>query len=103
VFLGLSKSLKQKFDHYTQSEVERLIRMGWEDRTTFDNIEKQFDITPNEFIRLMRHYLDTNAFKRWRRRVHEQGQLKNEKTRGFKTTRFKCTRQSVDGITKGWK
>ena len=101
--MGLSKSLKEKFDQFTASDTDRLIRMGWEDRSTFDAIEKQFNISPNEFVKFMRHNLDTNAFKRWRRRVFEQGQLKNEVKRGFKTTRFKCSRQSVDGITKGWK
>lgn len=77
--------------------------MGWEDRTTFDAIREQFGFGPNEFVRFMRTQLDRRAFERWRRRVFEQGHLKNEKTRGVKVTRFKCSRQSVDGITKGWK
>lgn len=101
--MGLSKSLKEKFSQFSTSDADRLIRMGWEDRSTFDDIKKQFNISPNEFVKFMRHNLDANAFKRWRRRVFEQGQLKNEEKRGFKTTRFKCSRQSVDGITKGWK
>lgn len=77
--------------------------MGWEDRTTFDVIEAQLGIGPNEFVSFMRTQLEPKAFKLWRQRIHEQGQLKNEKTRGFKTTRFKCSRQSVDGIIKGKK
>lgn len=101
--MGLSKLLKEKFDQFSTSDIDRLVRMGWEDRSTFDAIAKQFDISPNEFVKFMRHNLDANSFKRWRRRVFEQGKLKNEVTRGFKTTRFKCSRQSVDGITKGWK
>lgn len=87
----------------SHADTDRLIRMGWEDRTTFESITQQFGISPNEFVKFMRHQLDSQAFRRWRRRVFEQGQLKNEATRGFKTTRFKCSRQSVDGITKGWK
>lgn len=82
---------------------DRLVRMGWEDRSTFEDIEKQFGLSPNDFVRFMRTQLDRRAFDRWRRRVFEQGQLKNEKKRGFKTTRFKCSRQTVDGLTKGWK
>lgn len=82
---------------------DRLVRMGWEDRTTFDVIELQFGLSPNEFVRFMRTQLDRKAFELWRKRVHSQGRLKNEKTRGFKTTRFKSTRQSFDGITKGRK
>lgn len=101
--MGLSKSLKQKIETLSTTDIDRLIRMGWEDRSTFEAIKMQFDISPNEFVKFMRHHLDSISFKRWRRRVFEQGQLKNEITRGFKTTRFKCSRQSVDGITKGWK
>ena len=101
--MGLSSALKQKIKSLPPEDVDRLIRMGWEDRTTFEVIEKQFAISPNDFVKLMRHFLDPQAFRRWRRRVFEQGHLKNEARRGFKTTRFKCSRQSVDGITKGWK
>ncbi len=103
VHMGLSRLLKNKIDQLSPDDVDRLIRMGWEDRSTFDSIQTQFEITPNDFVKVMRHFLDRNAFNRWRRRVFEQGQLKNETLRGFKTTRFKCSRQSVDGLTKGWK
>jgi uncharacterized protein (TIGR03643 family) len=77
--------------------------MGWEDRSTFEAIEQQFGLSPNEFVKFMRHQMERQAFLRWRRRVFEQGKLKNEKQRGFKVTRFKCSRQSFDGQTKGWK
>ncbi len=96
-------SFKDRIKLIDQNDKDRLVRMGWEDRTTFEVIEKQFNLTPNEFIRFMRSELDRNAFERWRKRTHTQGHLKHEKKRGFKTTRFKCSRQSVDGITKGWK
>lgn len=101
--MGISKNLKSKFAALTADEVDRLVRMGWEDRTTFESIKEQFSLSPNDFVRLMRHSLDSRSFKRWRKRIHEQGHLKNGAQRGFKMTRFKCTRQSVDGITKGWK
>lgn len=101
--MGLSKSTKNKFDLLAQADIDRLLRMGWEDRTTFEDIKKQFNLSPNEFVKLMRRYLEPQAFKRWRRRIFEQGHLKNETQRGFKTTRFKCSRQTVDGLTKGWK
>jgi len=101
--MGLSKSLKEKFEAITSEDKARLVRMGWEDRSTFESIEQQFKLTPNEFVRFMRYSLPLKDFERWRKRVHLQGQLKNESKRGFKTTRFKCSRQSIDGITKGWK
>ncbi len=101
--MSLSRNLKTQIQRLSQEEIERLVQMGWEDRTPFEAIERQFGFSPNEFVKLMRHILDTKAFQRWRRRVFEQGQLKNQTLRGIKTTRFKCSRQSVDGATKGWK
>ncbi len=101
--MSISKSLKAKIALMDQTDLDRLVRMGWEDRTTFEAIEKQFRLTQNEFIRFMRTQLDRKTYDRWRKRANEQGHLKHEKKRGFKTTRFKSTRQSVDGITKGWK
>ena len=101
--MGLSRNLKEKIDSFSVQEIDRLIRMGWEDRTTFEAIEKQFGLTENEFVRLMRRELPAATFSRWRKRISHQGQLKHEVKRGFKGNRFKCTRQSVDGLTKGWK
>jgi uncharacterized protein (TIGR03643 family) len=101
--MSLSKTLKEKIANLSQDEIDRCIRMGWEDRSTFEAISVQFQISPNEFVKLMRHFLDRKTFNRWRRRVFEQGHLKNEVLRGFKLSRFKCSRQSVFGNTKGWK
>lgn len=95
--------LKDKIALLSASDVDRLIRMGWEDRTAFEAISLQFGFTENEFVRLMRSQLSTAAFNRWRRRVHDQGRLKHERKSGIVSERFKCSRQSVDGITKGWK
>ncbi len=101
--MSLSKKLKEKFYNFNDDDKDRLIRMGWEDRSTFESIQTQFNLTPNEFIQFMRHSLESNVFKRWRKRTNHQGQLKHEFKRGFKADRFKCSRQSIDGITKGWK
>lgn len=101
--MSVSRALKEKINSLSTDEIDRLIRMGWEDRTTFEVIQKQFALTENEFVRFMRTQLKTSDFNRWRQRVHRQGHLKHEIKRGFKVTRFKCSRQSVDGITKGWK
>ncbi|NUN05182.1 MAG: TIGR03643 family protein [Bdellovibrio sp.] len=101
--MGISKVLKNKFEHFSEEDRSRLVRLGWEDRSTFEVIQVQFHLSPNEFVLFMRTTLPRAAFDRWRRRISARGRLKNEKKRGFKSTRFKCSRQSVDGITKGWK
>ena len=94
---------KELWTNLSDNDMDRLIRMGWEDRTTFEAIQEQFQLTPNQFVQFMRTHLKEKDFARWRRRTNEQGQLKHEKIRGVKIDRFKCSRQSVDGITKGWK
>lgn len=101
--MSISKSLKIKIDAFSDEDRDRLVRMGWEDRTSFDAIEVQFGLNPNEFVRFMRTQLPRKDFERWRRRANTQGHLKHAETRGVKVDRFKCRRQSVDGITKGWK
>ncbi len=101
--MGASSSLKKKWDSFTEREKARIVRMGWEDRSAFDDIELQFGITPNEMVKFMRTQLSSSDYKRWRRRASEQGQLKHRKTRGVEVDRHKCSRQRSDGSTKGWK
>ena len=52
-----------------QDNLNRIIEMAWEDRTPFDVIYKEFDITQNELERLMRNNLKPSSFKLWRKRV----------------------------------
>lgn len=47
----------------------QIIRMGWEDRTTFDEIEKKTGLTEAEVIKVMRKNLKAASFRRWRKRV----------------------------------
>ena len=47
----------------------RVIRMAWEDRTTFDEIEKQTGFAEADVIKVMRSSLRPSGFRRWRKRV----------------------------------
>ena len=47
-------------------ELDRIIEMAWEDRTTFEAIEHQFKITEQEVIKLMRTYMKPKSFRLWR-------------------------------------
>lgn len=98
--MGISRALKEKFESFNLEDKDRIIRMGWEDRTSYDAITIQFGLTPSDLVHFMRFALDPNSFKRWRRRVFEQGQLKN---RPHKDYRFKCKSQRIDGSTKNYK
>lgn len=98
-----SAKLKEKWQKFSPDEAERIVRMAWEDRTAFESIQKQYDLNANEVVHFMRTQLDANAYRRWRRRATQQGQLKHGLKRSAKVTRFKSSRQRLDGSTKGWK
>jgi uncharacterized protein (TIGR03643 family) len=55
---------------FTETEIDRIIGMAWEDRTTFDVIEAQFGINESEVIKIMRANMKPSSFKMWRKRVH---------------------------------
>lgn len=84
----------------TPEEIDRVIRMAWEDRTPFDAIEAQFGLKEADTIDLMRRELRPARFSAWRKRVHENGNLKDREARGFKVGAFKSRRQRMDGSIK---
>jgi uncharacterized protein (TIGR03643 family) len=75
-------------------EIDRIIEMAWEDRTPFEAIELQFGTTESEVIRIMRKELKPSSFRMWRKRVNSGVSLKHQRKRGFKHSRFKCSRQN---------
>ena len=56
-------------DQLSSQEVDRVIEMAWEDRTTFEAIEFQFGLSEAEVIALMRSELRPGSFRAWRKRV----------------------------------
>lgn len=101
--MSISAKRRAAVKDYSIEDGDRIVRMAWEDRTTFDSILAQFGLTQNEVVKFMRTHLSTQAFKRWRQRATEHGHLKNFKERSPFEYRFKCSRQRLDGSTKGWK
>lgn len=73
-------------------DIDRIIEMAWEDRTTFEAIEYQFGLKEQEVIELMRKHMKHSSFKMWRKRVSGR-KTKHEKKRNFAEGRFKCSRQ----------
>ena len=53
----------------SSEEIDRVIEMAWEDRTTFEAIEFQFGLPEAEVIVLMRSELRPGSFRAWRKRV----------------------------------
>ncbi len=80
-------------ENLTDHELDRIIEMAWEDRTTFSAIQFQFDICEGDVIKIMRSELKKGSFKRWRKRVNSGVSQKHEMKRVDGINRFKCSRQ----------
>jgi len=74
---------------FTESDISRIIEMGWEDRTAFEAIEAQFGIAQDGVIKIMRANLKLNSFKLWRERTNGQT-TKHLKLRSIEVTRHKA-------------
>ncbi len=61
--------MKEQEREFTRGEIDRIIMMAWEDRTSFDAIRQQFGLSPGEVIKLMRREMKASSFKSWRRRT----------------------------------
>lgn len=79
---------------FTDREIDRIIEMAWEDRTTFDAIEEQFGIQEKEVIKIMRRNMKQSSFKMWRERVTGRS-TKHKSLRKNKITRFKADCQPM--------
>ena len=84
----------------TQIETDRIIEMAWEDRTTFDAIKAQFNISESDVIALMRKELKRSSFNLWRKRVHSGVSQKHLHKRIEGINRFKCTLQRTISMNK---
>lgn len=78
----------------SEKEIDRIIEMAWEDRTPFEAIKFQFDLSEADVIALMRQQLKPNSWRLWRERAQKIS-LKHLKKRSLDIDRFKCSRQSV--------
>ena len=73
-------------------DIDRIIEMAWEDRTTFESIEIQFGLKQQDVIILMRQELKPSSFKLWRERTKGRT-TKHEALRDNEVGRFKSSRQ----------
>ena len=73
-------------------DIDRIIEMAWEDRTSFDAIKVSFGLSESDVITIMRLNLKPTSFKLWRKRVSGR-KTKHEAKRNFLLGRFKCSRQ----------
>jgi len=76
----------------SEIEKDRIIEMAWEDRTPFEAILFQFNITEKEVIILMKREMTLKNWKKWRARVQGR-KTKHSSLRDDNGFRFKSSRQ----------
>nr|WP_294781295.1 TIGR03643 family protein [uncultured Flavobacterium sp.] len=79
-------------NNFSDQELDRIIEMAWEDRTTFDAIKFQFNLSEAEVKALMKKELKFSSYTLWRKRV-ENCKTKHAAKRSADIDRFKCSRQ----------
>ncbi len=53
----------------TAEQVSRIIRLAWEDRTSFEEIKERTGMVESQVIDIMRRELKPSSFRCWRKRV----------------------------------
>lgn len=81
-----------KEHNFSAPDLDRIIEMAWEDRTTFDAIKFQFDLSEADVKALMKKELKFSSYTLWRKRV-ENCKTKHAAKRSAEIDRFKCSRQ----------
>ena len=83
-----------------EQDIDRVIEMAWEDRTPFEAIKVQFDLSEANVISLMRRELKRSSFNLWRKRVNSGISQKHLHKRSQEIDRFRCSRQRTISMNK---
>ena len=73
-------------------QIDRIIEMAWEDRTPFEALKLQFDMSEQDVIALMRKEMKPSSFRMWRARVQGR-KTKHIAKRDSTIDRFRCSRK----------
>lgn len=86
-FTKKSKKENKSQEEFKEEDLNRLIEMAWQDRTTFDTIFQLYGLTENQVKKKMRTLMKKSSFKMWRERV--QGRKTKHKMKvKHKVSRF---------------
>lgn len=77
---------------FSEADLDRIVEMAWEDRTPFDAIESQFNLSEQQVIDLMRQLLKPASWRMWRKRVQGRA-TKHAVLSGINDGRFKSNQQ----------
>ena len=76
----------------TDTDIDRIVEMAWEDRTPFEAIEAQFGLSEQDVIAVMRREMKPSSWRTWRARV--QGRATKHAARSaVDDARFKSSQQ----------
>lgn len=76
--MGISKNLKIKLDSINSKDQEKLVKMAIEDKVSFTEIKKLFDLTPGEVEKFLLKELGEQRFKRWKLRQQKRSTKKGK-------------------------
>lgn len=83
----------------SDADIDRIIEMAWEDRTSFEAIHFQFGLLEKEVIEIMRTHMKRSSFNMWRKRTNGRT-TKHARLRADDVSRFKCSRQRTISSNK---
>ena len=86
-FTKKKKKENKNLEELKEDDLNRLIEMAWQDRTTFDTIFELYGLTENQVKKKMRNLLKKSSFKLWRKRVQGKA-TKHKKKLAHKVIRF---------------
>ena len=55
---------------FLPEQISRIVRLAWDDRTSFEEIEKRTGLMERDVIVVMRRELKPSSFRLWRKRVN---------------------------------
>lgn len=76
--MSISTKLKKRFKDLSAEQEKKLIKMAWEYKTTYKEIEKTFGFTPNEMEKFMLYALPEKDFKRWKIKLSKRFNVKGK-------------------------
>ncbi len=82
--------------NFEPTDLSRIVEMAWEDRTPFEALYAQFQLTEPEVKSLMRQVLTSNSYRLWRTRVNGR-KTKHVKLRDRRVQRAYCPTQYKAG------
>lgn len=65
----------------TTIDIEQIILMAWGDTIPFEVIQREYGLTENKVVKLMRKHQSPQTYERWRRRVTSRAKASSKHER----------------------